>query len=193
MIFYNDEKETVNTPRRSAKPRKVITESQEHFQARIDHWEASRHHAQEIKPKGNAMTQEYYVGHILPLYVQSIHQLRQSESDIPNNWLLQEDGDPSHGMRTHGLARKFKDCNWITNHYHPAQSPDLNPIEACWCILKQRVRQREWDNLNQLKEVIQEEWSRITMDEVRRRISEMPARCQSLVESGGKPIKSSLW
>jgi hypothetical protein len=41
--------------------------------------------------------------------------------------------------------------------------------------------------------IIQEEWSRISVEEVRKRIEHMPERCKTLVDTGGKPIKSALW
>jgi hypothetical protein len=66
-------------------------------------------------------------------------------------------------------------------------------MEGIWNILKQRVRRRIWHSDEELKEVLQDEWSKITMQEVRKRISDMPNRCKSLVESGGKPIKTALW
>ena len=47
--------------------------------------------------------------------------------------------------------------------------------------------------MEELKAILQEEWAKITMDEVRARISEMPERCKSLYKTGGKPIKSALW
>jgi len=66
-------------------------------------------------------------------------------------------------------------------------------MEGVWNILKQRVRRRTWKNLEELKEVLQDEWSKIIMQEIRARISEMPQRCQDLIKSGGGPIKSELW
>ena len=38
-----------------------------------------------------------------------------------------------------------------------------------------------------------DEWSRITLIEIRKRITDMLRRRKLLVETGGKPIKSSLW
>ena len=66
-------------------------------------------------------------------------------------------------------------------------------MEAIWAILKQRIRRRKWDNLDGLKKVLQDEWSKITMEEVRGRIAEMPSRCRALANSDGKAIRSSLW
>jgi hypothetical protein len=58
-----------------------------------------------VKVQGNAMTQKYYVENLLLLYVDAVKAMR-SIDDKP--WLLQEDGDPSHGMRKAGLARQYK-------------------------------------------------------------------------------------
>jgi hypothetical protein len=66
-------------------------------------------------------------------------------------------------------------------------------MEACWNILKIRVRKRVWHSLDEYKEIIQDEWSKITIAEVRRRIAEMPDKCKRVVESRGAPVKSDLW
>ena len=136
------------------------------------------------------MTQKYYVDRLLPVYVQAIEDLRAQSG---GNWILQEDNDPSHGIRKYGLAQAHKDKYYIISLIHPAQSPDLSPIEACWNILKQRVRNRVYQTLGELKSILQEEWSRITLEEIRARISEMPQRYKQLVYICSKPIKSDLW
>ena len=190
LLFYNDEEEHTKRPKRPAKPKKSKYESEEEFKLRIAVWEAEAPHEVVVKPKGNAMTQKYYVEKLLPLYCNAIIEGRNWK---PGPWLLQEDNDPSHGTRKRGLAELYKEENDIFCIVHPPQSPDLNPIEACWNILKQRVRKRVWRSMEELKAILQEEWRRITMDEVRARISEMPDRCNSLVKTGGKSIKSHLW
>jgi len=72
-------------------------------------------------------------------------------------WYLQEDGDPSHGMRKRGLAEEYKEAYNIKNLKHPAQSPDLNPIEAIWNIIKQRLHCRIFNSDKEVKAAIQEE------------------------------------
>jgi transposase len=136
------------------------------------------------------MTQKYYCERLLPVYIEAIHKTRLKD---PQNWLFLEDGDPFHGMQKKGLAQHLKEANWIINLTHPPQSPDLNPMEGIWCILKQRVCRRVFHSIEELKEVLQDEWSKITMEEVRARISDMPRRCQDLVKPGGKAIKSAMW
>jgi hypothetical protein len=190
LEFYNDEDSYIERPKRPPKPRRTMYESDEEFNTRILEWKASLPHEKEVKPKGNAMTQKYYTKRLLPVYIKAIQALRLQDSQ---NWLLQEDGDPSHGFRKEGLASSIRKANWIDNLIHPAQSPDLNPIEGIWNILKQRIRRRVWSSIEELKEVLQDEWSKITMEEVRARISDMPRRCKLLVETSGGPIKSAQW
>jgi hypothetical protein len=190
LEFYNDENDYVQKPKRPPKPRKSKYQSDEEYNTRVLEWEASLPHEQEVKPKGNAMTQKYYTERLLSIYIDAVNKACLQD---PQGWLLQEDNDPSHGTKKEGLAQQLKKANWINNIVHPAQSPDLNPIEAIWNIIKQRVRYRVWESLEELKEALQEEWAKVTMEEVRTRISEMPGRCKSLIKSGGGPIKSELW
>ena len=45
----------------------------------------------------------------------------------------------------------------------------------------------------ELKEALQEEWDKITLEEIRKRIAMMPERCKRLTRNGGKAIKTALW
>lgn len=193
LEFYNDEEEYTRRPQRPAKPRTRKYEPEEEFQARIREWEALLPHEQVVKPKGNGMTQKYYSERLLPVYIKALSNARLKD---PKSWVLQEDNDPSHGngpRSLYGLAAKLKDDNWVPCLTHPPQSPDLNPIEGIWNIIKQRIRKRTWRDIEELKELLQEEWSKVTMAEVRARIKEMPERCEKLIKSGGGPVKSDLW
>lgn len=109
----------------------------------------------------------------------------------PGPWLFEEDFDPSYGMRKEGLAREFKSTHNITNHEHPAHSPDLNSIEACWNIVKQPLRRKRFYT-DEVKEALREEWSKITLEELRKR-KPMRKRCKSVREHGGKPVNGALW
>jgi hypothetical protein len=191
LIFYNDEEDYTERPPYPQKPRRrPTTESEEEYHHRVQEWEAGKPHDIEVKVKGNAMTQKYYVENLLPIYCEAIKSLQEID-DKP--WLLQEDGDPSHGMRKRGLAQEYRDSYGIQNLSHPAQSPDLNPIEGIWAIIKQRLRQRVFDSEDELKKALQEEWDKITMKEIRDRIADLPRRCAELIRSGGGPIRGNKW
>lgn len=191
LKFYNDEEDKVEHPPYPLKPRRrPKTETNEEYSSRVQEWEAGKPHDLEIKVKGNAMTQKYYVENLLPLYVKAIEFMRLIDN---KPWLLQEDGDPSHGMQKNGLAQEYKKAHNIQNLVHPAQSPDLNPIEGIWCIIKQRLRRRVFDSEEEMKEALQEEWNKITMQEIRDRIADMPRRCAELIRCSGKPIRGNKW
>jgi hypothetical protein len=76
---------------------------------------------------------------------------------------------------------------------HPPQPPDLNPIEAIWNIIKQRLRDGSWKTVDEFKAAIRAEWDKITIKELRRRVSEMRWRCKRIIELQGDRIKSELW
>ncbi|KAF2185435.1 hypothetical protein K469DRAFT_726646 [Zopfia rhizophila CBS 207.26] len=142
LEFYNDEEDKIEYPPYPSKPRRrPTTETEEEYHRRVQEWEAGKPHDVEIKVKGNAMTHKYY-----------------SKREINDKlWLLQEDGDSSYSMRKRGLAQEYKEAYGIQNLAHPAQSPDLNPIEGIWAIIKQHLRRRIFDSEEELKEALQEE------------------------------------
>jgi hypothetical protein len=137
------------------------------------------------------MSQEFYAREVLPKHIEEYLALQEKYS---RPIYLQEDGDPSHGNRlTDNPCYCLKKDSDLRILVHPAQSPDLNPIEACWQILKQRLRGEYWRTVAEFKETIQREWDRITIAQIRRRISKMPWRCKKVQELKGKRVRSSIW
>ena len=60
-------------------------------------------------------------------------------------------------MRKAGLTREYKDTYNIQNLAYLAQSPDLNPIEGIWAIIKQCLQRRIFDSEEEMKEALQKE------------------------------------
>ena len=52
------------------------------------------------------------------------------------NWFLQEDNDPKHRSR---LAKNWRELNNVNRIDFPSYSPDLNPIENLWRVMKYKV------------------------------------------------------
>ena len=72
----------------------------------------------------------------------------------------------------------------------PAQSPDLGLVENLWRIIKVRVsaQRHRIRSLESMKEVIKEEWEKLTED-FRACIESMPKRCKLVILGRGGSIK----
>ncbi len=69
--------------------------------------------------------------------------------------VIQHNNDPKHTAKmTTALLMKLK----VKVMEWPSMSPDLNPIEHMWGILKWKVEKHHASNIQQLHDVIMEEW-----------------------------------
>jgi RNAse (barnase) inhibitor barstar len=101
---------------------------------------------------------------------------------------VMEDGAPIHHA---GIAKAFRAAQHMDILDHPAQSPDINPIENVWKTLKIRVNARpdHPKNLDQLWDVLQEEWKKIGVDFINGLISSMPQRAEAVYRVKGRSTK----
>lgn len=188
-------------PKPPSKPRKRKYETPEQHPKRFKEWDATKPPPLEVQGSGHHMTQDYYTSNILPSYIKWVHEACLRE---PRSSLLQEDNDPSHGTKSNdNVAQNLRVTNWIALIFHPGQSPDLNPIEGVWLILKQRAKrciyypepcQRKWDGTKKhLKEILTGVWDSITVDEIRDRIAEMLERVKELRRNRGEKLRYETW
>ena len=69
----------------------------------------------------------------------------------------------------------------------PVQSPDLNPIENLWHIIKYQIAQRlVARSVQQLEEQVQEEWSAILLETIQKVIDTMPQRIAEVIAAKGR-------
>ncbi len=82
-------------------------------------------------------------------------------------------------VKDHGIPV----LNW------PANSPDLNPIENLWGIVKRKMRYARPNNAEELKATIRATWALITPEQCHRLIDSMPRRIAAVIQAKGAPTK----
>jgi DDE superfamily endonuclease len=107
------------------------------------------------------------------------------------DWILVEDNDNAHGTRgkADNKVKQAKRRLGICWEANPPESPDLNPVETIWRIIKQRLKNRGViDDPTVLRRAIEVEWDKITLKEINKAISTMPDRVAAVRERDGVPI-----
>ena len=105
--------------------------------------------------------------------------------------LMMEDGAPYHKGCATARRKQLEEMGWIRwgSGSWPSNSPDLNPIEHLWYILKCQIkrRKRQPRNRKELIIALQEEWQKIDMDIVSNLIGSMPRRLAVVIKAQGGP------
>jgi hypothetical protein len=104
--------------------------------------------------------------------------------DIENaeKWWFLQDNAPQHKSV---LVR-----TWLFNHGiqcidFPPYSPDLNPIENLWADLARRVEKYQCHTMEELQDIVAEEWKKTPTDYLAKLARSMPKRCQAVIDANG--------
>lgn len=104
---------------------------------------------------------------------------------LETDFKFQHDRDPKHTAKiiTHWLNESgINVMKWI------GQSPDMNPIENLWALLKRKLKERQITGKNMLKRCLLEEWQKITPDFCNKMVNSMNTRCNMVIKNKGGPI-----
>ena len=107
--------------------------------------------------------------------------------EIHNCTVFMQDGAPCHRPKVVSeflRQQRIKVLDW------PGNSPDLNPIENLWDILKDKVADKQPTSAKHLQEVIKESWVKdLTREYCSTLVASMPRRLQAVIEAKGGHTK----
>lgn len=103
----------------------------------------------------------------------------------PHKIIFQHDNDPKHTAKT---VAQYLESQLYEVMEWPAQSPDLNPIENFWAMVKIKLF-RDYDappkGVIELWERVQDVWNSFTEEDCKRVIETMPKRCRDVIKQKG--------
>ena len=103
--------------------------------------------------------------------------------------IIEQDGAPAHKSKSniYLLNKLFGELGWIQN---PPNSPDLAyPIEDLWAIIKPRVKRRNPQSIEQLKEFLLEEWNSIPINLVQNLCKGWLDRLRKVIVLNGRRLE----
>jgi transposase len=97
-------------------------------------------------------------------------------------WWFLQDNYPKHKST---LVR-----TWLFNHGiqcidFPPYSSDLNPIEHVWADVARRVEQYQCETMEELQDIVAEEWEKTDKELLLTLARSMPERCQAVIDAQG--------
>lgn len=121
---------------------------------------------------GGGFNTARYKAQVLEKVLKGFHE---EMSEQRGEVLFMQDGAPCH--RDHRTQEWLHDHN-ISRLFHPANSPDLNPIEHIWHEIKKIIRAlpKQPGNVKALREAILKAWKDLPIKDVNKHISTMGKR-----------------
>lgn len=108
-------------------------------------------------------------------------------SSSARRFIYQQDNAPAH---TANICQAWFKKNGIEVLDWPGNSPDLNPIENLWSVLKKLVAREQPSSKRTLIEAIIKSWNHvIDHDTLKKLVASMPRRCAAVIKAKGYATK----
>jgi hypothetical protein len=104
-------------------------------------------------------------------------------------WYFMQDGASAHTSRS--TAEAFREACLILPGW-PPNSPDLNPIEMVWAIMKRRVRKEKPQTKEELQKVITDVWNELDQDLLDHMVASFNKRVDLVIGGRGRSISQYL-
>ncbi|GFU94223.1 transposable element Tc1 transposase [Trichonephila clavipes] len=127
----------------------------------------------ELDPKNTIKTVKYGGGSVL---------VWGFNVGLGSNFIFQQDNYPKHTAKIVKLYLLYHCKKEL--HILP-QSPDLNVLENLWSQLKKSVHKHTITSKEDLKNVLKEEWTKITVETTKKLVESMPKRLQAVIKAKG--------
>jgi hypothetical protein len=114
------------------------------------------------------------------------------EQQFPNkaDFLYIDDGAPAHTAKA---AQDWKFYHWgakvLPRKYWAPYSPDRNPIEHCWGIMKEEIIRRNPRSMKGLRRAIIGAWGMITVPLLEKLFDSLDVRDNAIIEAEGGHTK----
>ncbi len=102
------------------------------------------------------------------------------------DFIFQQDLAPAHTAK---CTKSWFNDHGVTVLDWPANSPDLNPIENLWGIVKRKMRDTRPNNADDLKATVKETWASIPPQQCHKLITSMPRQIEAVIKAKGAPTK----
>lgn len=114
-----------------------------------------------------------------------VHLISTMDTLYPDGYVLQEDNATCHKSK---YSQNWKKEHKIQCIDWPANSPDINPIENTWGLMKTILSGEKFKNVEQWKERIEEIWENFTDEYMLALVESMPGRLEAVIKNQGKVI-----
>lgn len=170
--------------RRGAEPVSSLHMAQSHkWPQKVMIWGCMSHHGfGRIHVVTGMMNSQQYID------VLRSRLIPQAAEWYPDNWVFQQDNAPCHTSKA--VKRVMTDEGLVVLPW-PSNSPDMNPIETLWAVLKNKLRQKTIASRQALiNEILNigvrdNEVSRQLTETARKLVAGMPDRIRALIEAKG--------